>query len=46
MTICRIAPLKVEEAYLKPKILLFRDVMSDSEIEVIKKLAQPRVSLI
>uniref|UniRef100_A0A161N0P5 procollagen-proline 4-dioxygenase n=1 Tax=Triatoma infestans TaxID=30076 RepID=A0A161N0P5_TRIIF len=39
----RIAPLKEEEAYLKPRILLYRHAMTDSEIEVIKKLAQPRL---
>lgn len=39
----RIAPLKEEEAYLKPRILLYRHAMSDSEIEVIKKLALPRL---
>ncbi|XP_073993676.1 prolyl 4-hydroxylase subunit alpha-1 isoform X2 [Rhodnius prolixus] len=39
----RIAPLKEEEAYPKPRILLYRQAMDDSEIEVIKKLALPRL---
>ncbi|BES92490.1 prolyl 4-hydroxylase [Nesidiocoris tenuis] len=39
----RLARLKVEEAYPKPRILLFRDVMYDSEIEIIKRLATPRL---
>lgn len=39
-----IAPFKVEEAYHKPNIWIFHDVMSDSEIETIKKLSLPRVS--
>lgn len=41
-----IAPLKEEEAYLSPRILLYRDVLYDNEIEVIKRMAQPRVSFI
>lgn len=40
----KIAPFKVEEAYPEPRLLIFHDVMSDAEIETIKKLAQPRVS--
>ncbi|XP_075211186.1 prolyl 4-hydroxylase subunit alpha-1 isoform X3 [Lycorma delicatula] len=39
----KLAPLKEEEAYLKPRILLYRDVMSDKEIDVIKRMAQPRL---
>ncbi|KAF6213916.1 hypothetical protein GE061_011641 [Apolygus lucorum] len=39
----RLARLKEEEAYLEPRILLYRDVMYDSEIEVIKRLATPRL---
>ncbi|GJQ82951.1 hypothetical protein Trydic_g5951 [Trypoxylus dichotomus] len=38
----RIAPFKIEEAYTKPRIWIFHDVMSDSEISTIKQLAQPR----
>ncbi|XP_031337865.1 prolyl 4-hydroxylase subunit alpha-1 isoform X4 [Photinus pyralis] len=37
-----IAPFKVEEAYPNPKILIFHDVMSDSEIDTIKRMATPR----
>lgn len=40
-----IAPLKEEEAYLSPRIVLYRDVLYDSEIETIKRMAQPRVCL-
>ncbi|KAL1465174.1 hypothetical protein WDU94_004764 [Cyamophila willieti] len=39
----RLMPLKEEEAYLQPRILLYRDVMYDSEIDLIKKMAQPRL---
>jgi len=39
----KIGPLKEEEAFLKPRIVLYRDVLTDDEIEVIKKLAQPRL---
>uniref|UniRef100_A0A1B0CQR2 procollagen-proline 4-dioxygenase n=1 Tax=Lutzomyia longipalpis TaxID=7200 RepID=A0A1B0CQR2_LUTLO len=38
----KIAPLKLEEASLSPYIVIYHDVMSDEEIEVIKKLAKPR----
>ncbi|GAB0097676.1 Prolyl 4-hydroxylase, alpha subunit [Sergentomyia squamirostris] len=38
----RLAPLKLEEANIKPYIVIYHDVMSDEEIEVIKKLAKPR----
>lgn len=40
----KIAPFKVEEAYPKPKIVIFHDVMSDDEISTIKRIAHPRVS--
>lgn len=40
-----ISPLKEEEAYLSPRIILYRDVLYDNEIEIIKRMAQPRVSL-
>lgn len=42
----QLAPFKVEEAYKSPRILIFYDVMSDSEIALIKRMAQPRVSLL
>ncbi|XP_055525461.1 prolyl 4-hydroxylase subunit alpha-1-like [Wyeomyia smithii] len=38
----KLAPLKLEEAHLKPYIVIYHDVMSDKEIEVIKRLAKPR----
>lgn len=38
-----IAPLKEEEALLDPRIVLYRQIMSDAEIDVIKSLAKPRV---
>lgn len=40
-----IAPLKEEEAYFSPRIILYRDVLYDGEIEIIKRMAQPRVSV-
>lgn len=36
-------PIKMEEAYLKPRIVIYHDVISDQEIETIKRLAQPKV---
>lgn len=41
----KIAPLKAEEVNLEPYILLFHEVVSDSEINVIKELARPMVRL-
>ncbi|XP_055612351.1 uncharacterized protein LOC129758762 [Uranotaenia lowii] len=38
----KIAPLKLEEANLQPYIVIYHEVMSDAEIEVIKRLAKPR----
>lgn len=38
----RLAPLKLEEAYLDPYIVIYHDAMYDSEIEVIKRMARPR----
>lgn len=37
-----IAPFKIEEAHLDPDLFIFHDVMSDEEIETIKRLAHPR----
>lgn len=39
----RLMPLKEEEAHLSPRIVLYRDVMYDSEIDLIKSMAQPRL---
>ncbi|XP_068081878.1 prolyl 4-hydroxylase subunit alpha-1-like [Anabrus simplex] len=39
----KLARLKEEEAYLKPRIVIYHDVIYDSEIETIKRLAQPRL---
>ncbi|KAH1012127.1 hypothetical protein HUJ05_011340 [Dendroctonus ponderosae] len=41
----KLAPFKVEEAHLEPDLFIFHDVMSDKEIETIKRLAQPRVAI-
>lgn len=40
-----IAPLKLEEASLKPYIVVYHDVMYDNEIELIKQMAKPRVNV-
>lgn len=42
----KIAPLKLEEANLQPYIVLYHDVMYDSEIEVLKQMAKPRVMIV
>lgn len=39
----KIAPLKLEEAYLKPYIVIYHEVIYDEEIEFVKKMAKPRV---
>ncbi|KAK2582088.1 hypothetical protein KPH14_002791 [Odynerus spinipes] len=38
----KIAPLKEEEVYLDPRIIIYHDVIYDEEIETIKRMAQPR----
>lgn len=38
-----IAPLKLEEAKMKPYIVIYHDVIYDREIEEIKQMAKPRV---
>lgn len=35
-------PVKAEDAYPNPRIVIYHDVLSDNEIETIKRLAQPR----
>lgn len=41
----KLAPIKVEIVRYKPLAVLFRDVISDKEIAVIKKMATPKVYL-
>lgn len=41
----KIAPLKLEEANLIPYIVVYHDVIYDKEIELIKQMAKPRVSI-
>ena len=36
-------PFKMEEASLHPYITIYHEVISDDEIETVKRLAQPRV---
>lgn len=38
-------PVKAEDAYPNPRIVIYHDVLSDNEIETIKRLAQPRVRI-
>lgn len=40
----KLAPLKLEQLYLDPDVALLYDVMTDGEIEVLKKCAKPNVS--
>ncbi|XP_057378430.1 prolyl 4-hydroxylase subunit alpha-1-like [Daphnia carinata] len=37
-----IQPIKMEEANHKPLIVIYHDVISDDEMETVKKMAQPR----
>ena len=41
-----IQPAKLEEVHLKPWIVLYHGLLSDQEIETIKKIALPRVSMV
>ena len=41
----RLAPFKVEILRYEPLVVLFKNVVSDAEIEVVQKLATPRVSV-
>ncbi|XP_067619710.1 prolyl 4-hydroxylase subunit alpha-1 isoform X2 [Eurosta solidaginis] len=38
----RLAPFKLEEAYLDPYIVIYHDVMYENELELVKKMARPR----
>lgn len=42
----KIAPFKVEILRYEPLVVLFKEVITDSEIAVIKELATPKVSLL
>lgn len=42
----KIAPLKLEEAFLDPYIVIYHEVISDREIETVKNMAKPRVSTV
>ena len=41
----KIAPVKEEEVFLEPRLVLYHDVITDNELDVVKKLATPRVRL-
>jgi prolyl 4-hydroxylase len=41
----KLQPIKEEEAYLNPRILIYHDVITDKEIDIVKKMAQPRVRI-
>ena len=41
----KIAPVKEEEVFLEPRLVLYHDVITDNELEVVRKLATPRVSV-
>merc|ERR1719400_2808384 len=38
----KIAPVKEEEVFLEPRLVLYHDVITDNELDVVKKLATPR----
>ncbi len=42
----RIAPVKEEEVYLKPRLVVYHEVITDRELDVVKRLATPRVKSI
>lgn len=39
----RLTKIKAEEAFKKPHIVVYYDILSDNEIDVIKKMASPRL---
>jgi len=39
-----ISPLKEEVVHLNPRVVIFRDLLSDKDIAKVKELATPRVS--
>lgn len=39
----RVAPFKVEEANINPPVLLFHEVLSDNEIEIVKTLSKLKI---
>jgi prolyl 4-hydroxylase len=39
----RLGPVKEEEASLSPRIVVYHDVIHDSEIATVRRIAQPRV---
>jgi hypothetical protein len=39
-----IAPVREEEIFLEPRIVIYHKVISDHELSVVKRLATPRVS--
>jgi len=39
-----IAPIKEEEVHLNPRIVIFYDVITDKETQLIKEMSSPRVS--
>lgn len=41
----KIAPFKLEEASLNPYIVIYHNVISDQEIEVLKELTKPKVNI-
>ena len=40
-----LAPAKIEEVYRNPNMVIFHDVVSDKETEIIKMIATPLVSI-
>ena len=41
-----IGPVKEEDEWDRPHILRYHDIVSDTEIELVKQLAKPRVSVL
>jgi prolyl 4-hydroxylase len=39
---CCLGPVKEEEVFLQPRIVLYHEFLSDSEVETVKRLATPR----
>jgi len=40
----KLAPIKAEVLHLKPKLILFRQILSEDEVVIIKELAGPRLA--
>ena len=41
-----LAPVKEEEVFLKPRLVVYHDVISEEEMETVKRLSKPKVRVL